>query len=72
MSTPRLELARAFSHEVRQTDPHITAAFVTGSAARDDGGELSDIDIRFIAAPQAATGAAHILCQGLYLDAIGP
>ena len=43
MSNPRIELARAYSGELIEADPHIIAVFVTGSVARGDPVELSDI-----------------------------
>jgi predicted nucleotidyltransferase len=68
MSTLRLELARAFAREQIEADPHIIAVFVTGSVARGDPFELSDIDIRFIVDAEAETGAAHIVREGRFLD----
>ena len=64
----RLELARDFSGEQLGADPQLIAAFVIGSAARGDGVECSDIDIRFIVDPEARTGQAHILREDIYLD----
>ncbi|MAF12895.1 hypothetical protein CMK11_20790, partial [Candidatus Poribacteria bacterium] len=68
MSNPRIELARAYSGELIEADPHIIAVFVTGSVARGDPVELSDIDIRLIVDPDAETGAAHIVREGHFLD----
>ncbi|MBT3266533.1 nucleotidyltransferase domain-containing protein [Candidatus Poribacteria bacterium] len=68
MSGGRLEIARAFSCEQIDADPHIIAVFVIGSAARGDGVEFSDIDIRLIVATEADTGARHTLREGHFLD----
>jgi predicted nucleotidyltransferase len=68
MPMSRLELARAFSGALLAADPAIVAVFVIGSAARGDGVELSDIDVRLIVDSEAETGAAHLLRAGLFFD----
>jgi predicted nucleotidyltransferase len=68
MPVSRLELARAFSGELLAADPAIVAVFVIGSAARGDGVELSDIDVRLIVDSEAETGTAHLLREGLFFD----
>jgi len=44
----RLAIAAAFAEEQLDQYPDISAIFVTGSAARDDGVESSDIDIKLL------------------------
>jgi hypothetical protein len=68
MYNSRLELARGFSNEQLEADPHLIVAFVIGSAARGDGVERSDIDVRFIVDPEAQTGTAHTFREGYFFD----
>jgi predicted nucleotidyltransferase len=48
MSASRAEIARAFAKEQIEGNPNIAAVIVTGSTARNDGIEASDIDIRLL------------------------
>lgn len=48
MPASRMEIARAFAREEIERNPDITVAIVTGSTARNDGVETSDIDIRLL------------------------
>jgi predicted nucleotidyltransferase len=48
VAADRLAIASAFAKEQIEQNPDITAVFVHGSAARNDGVECSDIDIRLL------------------------
>jgi len=48
MSANRLTIAEAYAKEQLDRNPNITGVIVTGSAARNDGVDRSDIDIRLL------------------------
>ncbi len=68
----RIEIARAFARDQVGKNPYIAVVMVTGSAARNDGVETSDIDIRILVDHPASDEIEHEDIQpwqeGIFLD----
>ncbi len=73
MSVNRLAIAEAFAREQIEQHPNITGVFVSGSAARNDGVECSDIDIRLLvnnASDKAVKAEGRLTWrEGIFIDA---